>query len=208
MLVKEAQEFGKIGSRNSKMGTTDFSIDAFACITGSKLAKVPGTTCHKCYARHLQNLRPSVDKGWKDNLDKWNAADPDRWAQAMAFQIKRYNTDGYHRWFTSGDLQSVEMLDAIVQVARMTPEVQHWLPTQERAMLDAYEEAGGELPDNLTPRVSASKVDGKLPNYPNVSGVTRDKAKVTCPASQQGNACLDCKACWSKDVHSIIYPKH
>ena len=203
MLVKEAKAFGKIGSRNSKMGTTDFSIDAFACITGSKLAKVPGTTCHKCYARTLQNLRPSVDKGWKANLDKWNAADPYRWVQAMAFQIKRYNTDG--RWFTSGDLQSVEMLDAIVQVARMTPEVQHWLPTQERDMLDDYE---GELPDNLTPRISASKVDGKLPNYPNVSGVTRDKAKVTCPASQQGNACLDCKACWSKDVHSIIYPQH
>ena len=31
----------------------------------------------------------------------------------------------------SGDLQSLEMLEAIAEVARQTPEVKHWLPTKE-----------------------------------------------------------------------------
>jgi len=205
MLVKEAKALGEISNRNTKMPGTSYAIDAFACIKGSKLAKIEGTPCHGCYARKLQKMRPSVNMGWKANLAKWEASEPEQWSQAMAFQIMRYNADGYHRWFDSGDLQSVEMLDAIVQVCRMTPRVMHWLPTQERQFVEAY---AGEIPPNLTIRVSASKIDGPAPNYANTSGVTRDKTKATCPARNQGNACKDCRACWSRDVKHVIYPKH
>jgi len=205
MLVKEAKTYGNISQGNSKMPGTTYAIDAFACIKGSKLAKIPGTPCHGCYARKLQKLRPSVDQGWKANLAKYKAADQDQWVQAIAFQILRYNTDGFHRWFDSGDLQSIEMLDAIVQVCRMTPKVKHWLPTQERQMVEAYD---GEIPPNLTIRVSASKIDGKAPTFPNTSGVTRDKSKATCPARNQGNSCGDCRACWDSSVAHVVYPKH
>ena len=55
MKVKEARQAGKISTGNTKMPGTTFAIDAFACITGSKLAKIEGTPCASCYARRLQN---------------------------------------------------------------------------------------------------------------------------------------------------------
>ena len=207
MLVKEAKELGVISTKNTKMGSTTFAIDAFACKVGSKLAKIEGTPCFSCYARKLQKLRPSVDTGWKANLAKWNASDPILWIKAMAFQIERYNVDGFHRWFDSGDLQSLEMLDAIVEVAKATPTIQHWLPTQEREIVKQYSKA---IPDNLIIRVSASMVNGDKPSFDHASQVFYkvDPKGFECGASKRGNACGPCKACWDKSIDFISYPKH
>lgn len=216
MTVRSAQETaGKISTGNSKMPGTTYAIDAFACKRGSKLAKVAGTPCSVCYARKLQRLRPSVDKGWKANLAKWEAStDVDQWTQAIAFQIIRYNSDGYHRWFDSGDLQGVDMLDAIVTVCRMTPAINHWLPTQESGFVRQWIDDNGPLPSNLVVRVSASKIDGALPkgqaNWCTSNVVSSpDKAPGwKCPARDQGNQCGDCRACWDSEVSNVSYIKH
>lgn len=211
MKVKDAIQYGKISTGNTKMPGTTYAIDAFACITGSKLALIEGTPCHSCYARKLQKLRPSVDQGWKANLAKWHASDPMEWIASMVFQIGRYNTDGYHRWFDSGDLQSLAMLDAIADVARMTPQVKHWLPTQERKLFSDWLKLGNVLPDNLNIRVSAAKLDGDKPKGVNGSQVyTKGQAPkgYACPARSQGNNCGQCRACWSKNVLLVSYPKH
>ena len=211
MKVKDAIQYGKISNGNSKIPGTTYAIDAFACVTGSKLAQIEGTPCHSCYARKLQKLRPSVDQGWKANLAKWQASDPTEWIASMVFQIGRYNTDGYHRWFDSGDLQSLAMLDAIADVARMAPQVKHWLPTQERKLFSDWLKLGNVLPDNLNIRVSAAKLDGDKPKGVNGSQVyTKGHAPkgYACPARTQGNNCGQCRACWSKDVPLVSYPKH
>lgn len=211
MLVKEAKTYGNISQGNTKMPGTTFAIDAFACITGSKLAKIEGTPCHSCYARKLQKLRPSVDQGWKANLAKWQQSDKSLWVSSMVFQIERYNTDGYHRWFDSGDLQSVEMLKNIVDVALLTPKIQHWLPTQERNIVKQYRKQYGQEPSNLVIRVSASKVDAqKAPDFPNTSTVFKDKAPIgkVCKANTRGNQCGPCRACWDPSVKIVSYPKH
>lgn len=211
MLVKNAKSFGNISTGNSKMPGTTFAVDAFACITGSKLAKIEGTPCHACYARKLQKLRPSVDTGWKANLAKWNTSDPTAWAQAMAFQIIRYNSDGYHRWFDSGDLQSVGMLCAIVEVCRMTPKVKHWLPTQERAFVEEYRKTRGEFPDNLVVRVSGPLVNGRAPKASHTSTVFDKRGAAIgseCKARTRGNNCGDCRKCWDPSVPNVSYPKH
>ena len=212
MLVKEAKQFGNISKGNTKMPGTTFAIDAFACRVGSKLAKIEGTPCFSCYARKLQKLRPSVDQGWKANLAKWQQANKSKWVQAMTFQINRYNVDGYHRWFDSGDLQSLEMLRNIIDVALLTPHIKHWLPTQERGIVEAYRKQYGQEPDNLVIRVSASKVDAKtMPRFANTSMVFTKHGKALgkeCKARTRGNQCGDCRACWSKDVEVIAYPKH
>lgn len=207
MLVKDAKTFGVISTKNTKMGSTTFAIDAFSCKVGSKLAKIEGTPCSTCYARKIQKLRPSVDQGWKANLAKWNASDPILWIKAMAFQIERYNVDGFHRWFDSGDLQSLEMLDAIVEVAKATPTIQHWLPTQERSIVKQYNKP---IPDNLIIRVSASMVNGDKPSFDHASQVFYkvDPKGFECGASKRGNACGPCKACWDKSIDFISYPKH
>jgi len=208
MLVKDAQAFGRISKGNTKMPGTTYAIDAFACNVGSRLREIEGTPCFSCYAIKLQKLRPSVDQGWKANLAKWNASDPKAWAQAMAFQIKRYCTDGYHRWFDSGDLQGMDMLEAICEVARMTPDIKHWLPTQERGLVMRLM----NKPDNLVIRVSASKVDkpesaGVWSNSSYVFNKTEPTGK-ECRARHRGNACGDCRACWDPTVPVIAYPKH
>ena len=212
MLVKEAKEYGQVSTRNTKMGTTTMAFDAFACITGSKLANNPNTPCHSCYARKLQKLRPSVDKGWKNNSDKWATSNPDIWEQAIAFQIIRYNTDGYHRWFDSGDLASVQMLQSIVNVCNMTPNIKHWLPTQERKFVKEFEANGGIVPDNLVIRVSASKLNGDMPsgidNGSQVFTKGNEPKGFECKARHNNNACGSCKACWTKEVEFVSYPKH
>ncbi len=218
MKVKEAILAGKVSTGNTKMPGTTFAIDAFACITGSKLAKIEGTPCASCYARRLQKIRPSVDKGWKDNLARWQSTPRDQWVASMVFQIERYNTDGFHRWFDSGDLQSVEMLDAIAEIAFLTPDIKHWLPTQERKFVTLWLADGNTMPDNLNIRVSASKLDGSkplvrdalpLPNGINGSQVyTIDPKGYACPARTQGNNCGDCRACWDKTISLVSYPKH
>ena len=211
MLVKDAKKLANISTGNSKMPGTTFAIDAFACKTGSKLAKIPGTPCHVCYARKLQKLRPTVDMGWKANLAKWESveSDPGQWVQSVAFQILRYNVDGFHRWFDSGDLQSLEMLIAIVEVCKLTPHIKHWLPTQEREILAAYEK-NHTLPENLVVRVSASKINGKPPRAANTSNVVTDFSNWMdiCRAETRNNTCGHCRKCWDKNVSNISYPKH
>ena len=214
MLVKDAKLLGNISKGNTKMPGTTFAIDAFACNTGSKLAKIAGTPCSVCYARHLQRIRPSVDQGWKANLAKFNqAASTDNlnaWIDAITFQILRYNTDLHHRWFDSGDLQSVKMLKAICEVCNLTPQIKHWLPTQERAIVQEFKRSN-KIPANLVIRVSSSKINGTLPNADNTSNVftTTDHIHgMECRARERGNNCGPCRACWSHDVKNVSYPKH
>lgn len=209
MKVSEAKAIvGNISKRNSKMPGTTYAIDAFACKTGSRLAKIPGTPCNQCYARRLQIIRPSVDKGWKNNLRLWEEADPEQWENAATFLILRYNTDGYHRWFDSGDLQSVQMLTSICRVASRTPQIRHWLPTQEREILRQY---SGEIPDNLIIRVSAARLDTTLSGWRHTSNVfTKDvgPSGYECKARTRSNQCGPCRACWDPKVSTISYPKH
>lgn len=209
MKVKDAKLAGKVSTGNTKMPGTTFAIDAFACITGSKLAKIPGTPCASCYARAIQKRRPSVDKGWKANLASWNATPRDQWVASMVFQIERFNVDGYHRWFDSGDLQSIDMLDAIAEVARLTPKIRYWLPTQERRMVADWLAMGNIMPENLNVRVSASKLDGDKPHGVNGSQVYTTKPKgFDCGARLRGNQCGPCRACWDPTIPFISYPKH
>jgi len=222
MLVKDAIELGKISNGNTKMPGTTFSIDAFACQTGSKLAKIKGTSCNSCYARKLQKLRPSVDMGYKLNLAKYNKAlSEDKlftWVSAMVFQIERQAEKTgvyYHRWFDAGDLQSLEMFRAICLVCERTPKIKHWLPTQEREYINTL-----SIPSNLCVRISGSKVNGK-PNMLangafNLSNIctstvhTKDKEPIgqECKAYTRNNNCGSCRACWDTNVKNVSYKKH
>jgi len=207
MLVKEAVEYGKVSLGNTKMPGTTFPICAFACYTGSKLAKVKGSVCEQCNMRRLQKIRPSVDQGYKTNLFKWQVSNTSNWIDAMVFQIKRYAADGYHRWFDSGDLQSMEMLLGIAETARQTPEVKHWLPTKEYSIYTKYLKTN-TLPTNLIVRVSAAMIDGKPSKaFRNTSTVHRNNEPLGFEC-KGGNACGPCRACWDKKVENVSYRKH
>ena len=188
-------------SKTSKMPCKSWSLEARTTCPGSidPATKAPYEVCKSCYAAKGFYLMPNSKASRDYNRQDWKR---NEWVSEMVAAI---GSAKYFRWFDSGDLQSVEMLDAIVQVCRMTPNVRHWLPTQERDILKAYT---GEIPTNLTIRLSASKINGKAPNYANTSGVSQNKADVTCFARDNGNSCGSCRDCWDSNVQHVVYPLH
>lgn len=220
MLVKDAKAIVNISNGNSKMPGTTFAQDAFSCKVGSRLADIKGSVCKSCYARRIQKMRPSVNTGWVNNYERainLINSNPEKWIAACVFQIMRQATktgEFYHRWFDSGDIDSIKQLIAICDVAKDTPQVNHWLPTREIAIVKEYIEWFGSFPDNLVVRVSAPMVDDKpLRGHRNTStvhskGKTEGQGHI-CPAPTQGNSCGDtCRACWSHDVPNVSYKKH
>jgi hypothetical protein len=199
MLVKEAIKITGSMTRTSKMPGLSYSLPAWACQTGAKLRKVPGTPCHGCYALKGNYIRyPAIKKAQYYRLA---SLDRDSWVTAMVAQIKRQK---WFRWHDAGDVQSVDHMNKIFEVCRLTPLTRHWLPTQERKYLPL---PGSSIPDNLVIRLSGSKIDGPRPScWPHTSTVVTKSA--TCPAPSQGGKCRTCRNCWNKDIKNISYGKH
>ena len=203
----------------SKMPGTAYGISAKACITGVKLAKVPGSVCHGCYALKANYLYPSVAQAHETRLA--GLASP-AWVGAMVMMLRHVHEvtgkgrngpiqRGWHRWHDSGDLQSVEHLEKICEVARQTPKIKHWLPTRELAIVKAFQKGGGVVPKNLVIRVSATMVDGDATQaWPTTSGVHNEKKAKgrVCPAPKQEGKCDDCRACWNPKVKHVSYHLH
>jgi hypothetical protein len=223
--LKSATAYGTIGTRNRKMPGTAYALPPSKCIVGAKLALIPDSICNGCYAADTERRWSSARKGWGANFDKaaeWIARDPETWAGAIAFQIrwhlKRLGED-CHRWFDAGDLQSVEMLRAIVLVCEQTPGIKHWLPTREAKIVADWRAAGGTEPANLVIRISSTMVGDKPRNAPHTSTVHREGEQAhghACPAYSAEHRALNdgdmfcgpCRACWSRDVANVSYPFH
>src|SRR5208282_778207 len=118
MNLREAKELtgGGLGYP-SKMPGTSYGISAHACLTGSKLASVPGSVCHGCYALRNNYNYSSVKTAHARRLA--SIVGP-HWSAAMAYLIE-HSSERYHRWHDSGDLQSVDHLTKICAVAALTP---------------------------------------------------------------------------------------
>lgn len=209
MKVGEALQLvgGSLGAV-SKMPGRSWSISAHKCITGSKLAKIPGSTCSGCYALKNNYNYPSVATAHGRRLA---SIDGPHWTAAMVFLLQHYK-ETWFRWFDSGDLQSVEMLTKICAVAALCPDIRFWLPTREAAIVKAYVAQGGTVPANLTIRISGTMVDGPVTaRWATTSSVHTEKAldgAHICPAPQQDHKCGSCRACWDKNVALVSYRKH
>ena len=177
-----------------------YSLPAWECKTGWKLAQVPGTPCFSCYAKKGNYTRyPAIKAAQYRRL---KAIEHPQWVEAMAARIKNLK---WFRWHDAGDVQSPEHMQKILEVCRLTPDTKHWLPTQERPFLPAPE----DVPDNLVIRLSRSKIDGPSSKaWSHESGVTTETGARTCPAPDQKGKCLDCRKCWDKDVQTVVYGKH
>ena len=217
LSLKQAQGFGRVSDRNSKMPASSFALHTARCSVGSKLRNVEGSTCAKCYAVKFEAMYPSVDAGHKynsDNAAKYIAEDSEGWSQAIALQITKICAKfvPFHRWFDAGDLQDVAMLRAIVRVCELTPHIRHWLPTREAGIVKAYRRTYGELPSNLVVRISATMIGDKpVSGHAHTSTVHRKGGQVhgaACDAASRGHACGDCRACWDANVPNVSYPLH
>jgi len=218
MKKKDADEITHGLSYASKMPSATYNLPASGCKTGAKLAQVPGSVCHGCYAKKGNFTFPTVKAGMQKKQD--SISHP-KWTDAMTTLVKgqaKASPEGqkYFRWHSSGDIQSPEHLEKIFQVARNTPEIHHWLPTHEGAMV-AKHLMTSKKPDNLNIRVSANMINGAHPSWAKEKGLTtsgvhtKDKLPAEhheCPSHTQGNVCGSCRACWSPKVQSVSYLKH
>ena len=180
-----------------------YNIPASQCITGAKLVNVKGSTCSGCYALKGNYIRfPAVQKAMERRA---RSLVHDSWITAMVAQIKRHR---WFRWHDSGDLQSVQHLNNIFEVCKLTPDTRHWLPTREARFINLMDPA--VVPKNLKIVLSDHMNNQRVTPtwWPYTSGVTTDHKQVSCPASNQGNKCLDCRKCWDRGTKRVIYGKH
>jgi len=208
MTLLQALETINGFSKPSKMPCHSWSIPAKDCKTGSKLAKVEGSVCADCYAMsgfyRMGNVKSCLEK-------RLESLSNPKWEEAMTVAISGSEGSGFFRWFDSGDIQSLAHLKQIAQIAKNLPSIQFWLPTKEYGIVTQYLKEN-ELPENLTIRLSGFMVDGPAPvalasRLGLVTSTVVSKG-FTCPASNQGNKCLSCRACWDKGVSNVAYKHH
>ena len=199
-------------TQTTKMPCQSYSLPTIACVTGFKMREIAGSICANCYA-DKGNYRKYANGIEPAQHARLVSIDDPLWVDAMVVSI---GTDKYFRWHDSGDVQSIDHLEKIADVARATPHCQHWLPTREYGIVSAFT-AQYDVPDNLIIRLSAMFTD-KAVIVPKtlqgvkgvaVSNVHSKKAIGTaCNAPKQNGECRLCRACWSRKVAAVSYSIH
>jgi len=136
-----------------------YALPAQRCRLGSFLQQLPKAICYYCYALRGRYLFPKVQAAMEKRIA--SLSDP-RWVEAVSTLIHR-SGDRYFRWHDSGDLQSIEHLEKVIQVCKNLPRIRFWLPTREYQTVEAYRRLGGDIPPNLCIRYSAHFIDGRPP---------------------------------------------
>lgn len=196
-------------SNPSKMPGRAWGISPHGCGVGGALQRVKGSVCADCYALKGMYRFASTVTAHERREAAFNA-DPEAWVAAM---VTLLTGDPVFRWLDAGDLRSERMLHAIMDVAERTPRTRHWLPTRETRIVRAVL-ATRAVPPNLVIRLSSPMVDTpirfKLADQHDgveMSHVTTDPDRASCPSSRQGNQCRDCRACWTRGA-DVTYLAH
>jgi hypothetical protein len=218
MRIAEANAVTGGLSNPSKLPGKAFGLPAAgeACPIGAKLALIPGTVCHGCYAVKSRYGFGTVKRAQDRRFQAVKAALADagkraEWLAAMTLLVGKQE---FFRWHDSGDVFSLEYLALIVDVVRATPQTRHWLPTRELVTVRRYQREHGTFPANLTVRLSLPRIDAttadaaKLGAFYSLPTSTVTTGAPSCPAPKQGNACQDCRACWDSSVSNVSYHKH
>ena len=195
-------------SQASKMPCKSFSTQAVETCPGSigKDGQLVDA-CKACYANSGTYLWPATKAVRALNKEGWQEE------SFVADMVKAIGKDRWFRWFDSGDVYSLGLAEKVFQVMVATPNTMHWLSTRMHKFpkFKAVLEAMAELP-NVRVRYSSDSVLGEFgpehgstiipPGAPVPEGVT------VCQAPSQGGKCLECRACWSKDVPVVGYIGH
>lgn len=199
-------------SSPSKMPCYSYSIPAIYCKTGSRLRKIKGSTCASCYALKGRYIFPNVLNAMKKRFN--SLANLDIWKNAMIELIKLKYYSGkkksfdikYFRWHDSGDIQSIDHLKAINDIAIALPYIKFWLPTREYAIVQAFIDSKNIKAPNLIIRISAHMIGKSAPNMGLPTSTVDAGIGQKCLAPKQDNQCLKCRACWKAD--NVDYTKH
>ena len=204
MNLKEAKEITGGLSSPSKMPGYAYNLPTWACVVGTKLRDIEGSTCSGCYAHErgryrFKNVKAALNR-------RLNSLTHPQWVEAMTVLVAHYSLKvPFFRWHDSGDLQGADHLKKIFEVCNATPQVQHWMPTREAKLLTLMDPA--VVPKNLIIRMSSHMIDqAPVKFWPHTSTVV--KAGKTCPAQENNNQCGSCRRCWNKEINNVAYPLH
>lgn len=211
MNTKIANEITGGLSEPRKLPCRGYSIPAVACKIGSLLHQKSGSVCSDCYARKGRYMMPYVVAALEKRLA---SLDHPKWVQAMVYLIPRVRSRNqpkgerptHFRWHDSGDIQNERHLERIFEVCRLTPQIQHWLPSHEYALCKRMLPGA---PANLVIRLSAPMVNVRYreKGIP-TCGVVTEKPDATCRAFENDGKCGDCRKCWNPKVRHVDYLKH
>ena len=203
-------------SKTSKLdGIASFSLEAGVTCKGSidPLTNKVCAACSGCYAKGGRYNFKNVKTPRQINLVE---SKKDSWTSEM---IEELDMHRYFRWFDSGDMYSVEFAQKVLEVAKATPWVKHWLPTRTWTLkeFNGVLEELNKLP-NVVVRNSAGNVTGDIveshKNGSTVIGIdhinTVSKEIHICEAYEEQNKgkCNGCRKCWNKDIKQVAYVAH
>jgi hypothetical protein len=217
MNKQEANDICGGLTETKKMPCPSYSTPAQACQVGSKLVSIKGSVCHGCYAlKGFYRFKQGISKREQRLATIYKP----QWVEALVTLIGKRNE---FRWHDSGDIQSIMHLCNIMEVARLTSDTKHWIPTREYGYVRDYVTSGKNVPANMYVRLSGLMVNGSPPTdlakflqgFDNVEGFIGVSSVATkhanngddCPAYNQGGKCGSCRKCWSTHMN-VTYPLH
>lgn len=194
-------------SKTSKLGCKSWSLEAGKTCPGSH--KKDGTlvdACKGCYAKGGNYRFKNVRLPREHNRVDWKR---DGWVDDMVGLLK---TEKFFRWFDSGDVYSKGLAEKISEVVKKTPDTKHWIPTRSYK----FEKIKRVLDDlasepNASVRFSSDSIVGEYQagfHGSTINSDSDDPSVFHCPAYKQEGKCLDCRACWNKDVPVVSYAGH
>jgi Gene product 88 len=196
-------------SKTSKLGTLSWSLQAVETCPGAVGADgqlVPA--CSGCYATTGCYNFPDTKKVRADNKTAWQEAD---WVAVMTKALQKQK---YFRFFDSGDMYSIGLAEKIYELAKGLPNTKFWIPTRMQKF-SKFANIINRLQDlpNVMVRFSSDAVDGTYTKGVHGSTILpeasmADSNTFVCNAPSQGGKCLDCRACYSKDIPVIGYIAH
>lgn len=212
--LKQIDELGP-WMYSGKMPGPGSAIPTHFCRRGGVLRQGSEKTCSDC------NVHMRGNFAFKDAREKMyrayrNLGDTERFASAASFLMPHHarrhasalmGGKPLFRHHVSGDIQNVDHLRMINELARFDPSIYHWLPTLERQDVARFMGGGEILAPNL--RISLSAEDKKdtpeqyelasLLNYPQLghpniefSGVGYGKPESFCPGKCLDEECNEC----------------
>lgn len=164
--------------------------------------------CKGCYATTGNYVFDNVKAPRLENREDWTR---DNWVSDM---VKALDKDRFFRWFDSGDMYSLGLAEKILEVMRLTPWVQHWIPTrmQKFPKYQGILDSMRALP-NVSVRFSSDSVSGEYVRGKHGSTIVPTADNVPegvamCRAYEHGGKCNGCRTCWDKSVPVVAYVAH
>ena len=211
-------------TKTTKMPCYSLSLPTTYCPTGSRLRDDPNSVCHYCYAHNRGNYSwPNVVNAQENRFAKLSLALQKKRASeeynSWLFSFEQLMRDQeYFRWHDSGDIQSIEHLQLIIDACNRTPHVKHRLPTKERVLLKTYlfMNSRQSIPNNLFIQTSSfwlDEVSTPIEDFQTATtfrnlNAAYEKGVFVCPATTERKVCGDCRVCWDRSIKHVGYLLH